>query len=477
MKKIILAFIVCIILPNFAYSSTNDILKAKSKVKYPESYEVEPRIDKSNNADNLIIKGGIEHCIDVNLEDCIRLALGNNPRIQSAMQDVFASNARVKQIWSNYFPQFSWQTGYSRIRQLQLSDVFDENLIYNYWVLGQISGSQLLYDFGVTQNQATIKNLDSLGYKIILTGTVNDVVYNVKDAYYNLQYAIEARCVAEDTVKQYTLFYDQAKAFYNAGIKPKVDVTISEVNLSNAKLMLIQTEHAVQIAMAKLNNAIGIPYYTKYNISEKLRFDACDIKLDKAIKITEKSRPEFQLADVKVKQANQNVKLIKKSWFPQLYMQGQFEVGGSHPTSNYGYSWGAYLNFPTVNGMLLKHEIREARSLYSREQANAKNTKNTVYLEVQNAFYTLDEKRNKIPVASVGLKQAKDNYELSFNRYKVGVGSPVELRDAQVQYENSKLTYYQTLYEYNSAIANLEKSMGRNICSNEVKLDNKSNNG
>ena len=148
------------------------------------------------------------------------------------MQDVFASDARIRQAWSNYFPQFSWQSGYSRIRQLQLSDVFRENLIYNYWVLGQISGSQLIYDFGVTQNQVSVRKMDNLGYRIILTGTINDVVYNVKDAYYNLQYAIEARDVAEKTLNQYVEFYDQAKAFYNAGIKPKVDVTISEVNLS-----------------------------------------------------------------------------------------------------------------------------------------------------------------------------------------------------------------------------------------------------
>ena len=442
---------------------------ASNKTDYPDSSDVEPKIIQ--DGDSITIKGGVESVINVNLDDCIRLALGNNPRIQSAMQDVFASDARIKQAWSNYFPQFSWQSGYSRIRQLQLSDVFRENLIYNYWVLGQISGSQLIYDFGITQNQVTVRKKDNLGYRIILTGTINDVVYNVKDAYYSLQYAIEAKNVAEKNLNQYIIFYEQAKAFYKAGVKPKVDVTISEVNLSNAKLSLIQAEHSVKIAMARLNNSIGIPYFTKYSLSDKLRYDSCDIKLDKAIQISEKSRPEFQLAEVKVEQANQNLKLIKKVWFPQFYMQGQFEVGGRHPDSNYGYSWGGYLNFPTINLMLIKNELKEARALYSKEQANAKNTKNKVYLEVQNAYYSLDEKRCNIPVAKVGMKQAKDNYELSFNRYKVGIADPVELNNAQVQYVNSQLTYYKTMYEYNSAKANLEKVIGRNLAENEVELE------
>ncbi len=68
-------------------------------------------------------------------------------------------------------------------------------------------------------------------------------------------------------VKKYEQFYEQAKAFYKVGTKPKVDVTIAEVNLSNAKLTLIQAEHAVEIAMAKLNNAIGLPYFNKYIIN------------------------------------------------------------------------------------------------------------------------------------------------------------------------------------------------------------------
>ncbi len=470
MKKLLLILLLCSILN----CPANAILFRKtwhnSKQKYPASEEVEPKVQLSEDGNSATISAGIENIIEVNLEDCLKLALGNNPRIQSAMQDVFASDARIKQAWSNYFPQFSWQSGYSRIRQLQLSDVFRENLIYNFWVLGQISASQLLYDFGITQNQVTIRKLDNLGYKIILTGTINDVIFNVKDSYYNLQYAIEAEKVAEETVRQYESFYEQAKAFNDIGVKPKVDVTIAEVNLSNAKLTLIQARHAVQIAMAKLNNAIGIPYCTKYNLSDRLRYDICDINLEKAMKITKKSRPEFQLAEVKVEQANQNVKLVKKNWLPQFTTQAQIEVGGRHPDSNYGYTLGAYINFPTINGMLLKHQIREARSLYSKEQANAINTKNNVYLEVQNAFFTLDEKRNKMPVAILGMKQAKENYELSYGRYKVGVGDPIELNEAQVQYENAQLTYYQTMYEFNSARANLEKAIGRNLCTDEVKL-------
>ena len=103
------------------------------KEEYPESKDVEPRLEteKIDGSEALVIKGGVEEVMDISLEECLRCALGNNPRIQAALQDVFASNARIKQAWSSYFPQLSWQTGYTRIKQLQLSDALGENLVFN----------------------------------------------------------------------------------------------------------------------------------------------------------------------------------------------------------------------------------------------------------------------------------------------------------------------------------------------------------
>ena len=470
MKKLLATFLILQFLtqiPSYAaFWHKDDLGNQLKQEEYPDSKDVEPKAD-----DVAVIKGGVENTIDISLEECLKFALGNNPRIQAAMQDVFASDYRIRQAWASYFPQFGWQTGYTRIRQLQLSDVFRQNLVFNYFVLGQISASQMLYDFGVTQNQITIRKLDNQGYKITLTGTVNDVICQVKQAYYNLQYAIEAKKVAEDMVAKYAAFYDQAKAFYTVGTKPKVDVTIAEVNLSNAKLTLIQAENAVDIAMAKLNNTMGLPYFNKYKISENLRYEPCDVSLEAAIKIAQESRPEFQLAEVKVEEARQNVKLVKKSYFPQLSVEGQFQVGGRTPASNYGYNFGGYLNFPTINGMLIKNEIKEAKALHSKEQANAINTKNNIYYEVQESYFSLKEKKNKIPVAFLGMKQAKENYELSYGRYKVGVGNPIELKEAQVQYQNAQLTYYQTMYEYNTARATLEKVIGKNLANGEVELN------
>ncbi len=428
--------------------------------EYPNSEDVLP---KSKIKSDTIISGSVEKNINMTLDNCIRLALGNNPQINAAFHDILASDARVKQVWSNYFPTFSWQTSATRLKQLQLSDALGENLEFNYFLLGQISLQQMLYDFGVTQNQATIRKLDYVAYKKTFEATVNSVIYQTKDAYYNVLYAYENKRVAQETVDKFQLFYNQARAFYTSGMNPKVDVTIAESNLSNAKIKLIEAENSINLAIAKLNNIMGVPYIEKYDILERLNYKPINLSFEEAIAIAREARPELKLAEIKVEGVNQTVKLTKKSYLPTISVEGQYQRGGKSWNSNYGFNVGAYLTFPTINLMLMRNEIKEAKYLYDKELANARNTQNSIYLEIQNAYLKLDEKRNQLPVAIIQVKQAKENYELSYGRYRVGEGSPTELKDAENTYEQAQLTYYTALYQYNSAKAELERSIGKNI--------------
>ena len=428
--------------------------------EFPQGENVLPNVEVKPD---FVIAGSVEKNIDMTLDNCIRLALGNNPQINAAFQDILASDARIKQVWSNYFPTITWQTGYTKLKQLQLSDALGRNLEFNYYLLGQVSLQEMLYDFGVTQNQATIRKLDYEAYKKTFEATVNDVIYQTKDAYYNVLFAYEAKRVAQDTVDKYQLFYNQARAFYTTGMNPKVDVTIAETNLSSAKLKLIQAENSVNLAIAKLNNVMGVPYIERYDVLDRLQYKPINLTFEQAIDTARDSRPELKLAEIRVEGTNQTVKLTKKSYFPTISLEGQYQRGGKSWNSNYGYNFGAYLTFPSINAMLIRNEIKEAKYLYDKELANARNTQNAIYLEIQNAYLQLEEKRNQLPVAILQVKQAKENYELSYGRYRVGEASPTELKDAENSYEQAQLTYYTALYEYNSAKALLEKSIGKNI--------------
>ena len=413
-----------------------------------------------------VISGSVNYTADMTLENCIKIALGNNPEILSAFEDILINDSKIKQIWSNYFPEISWQTSWSHIKQLQLSDAFNYNLEYEYYILGQISLQQLLYDFGVTQNQATIQRLGYESAKKTFASVVNDVIYKTKTAYYELLYSYEAEKVAQMNVDNYQTFYNQAQALYSIGFNPKIDVTIAQVNLSKAKMGLISAKNLINTATAKLNNAMGVPYIEKYNIQGELDYEPLDISFADTIKFAIKSRPELKKSEINVEKARQNVKLVKKSYFPQIEFDGAYQEGGKHWTSNNGWQIGLYLNFPIINGAKTYNQIKEAKYLYDKELANAKKIQNNIYLEIQTSYLKLHEKENQLPVAAAQVKQAIENYELSKGRYRVGEASPIEMREAQNTLADSKLQYFKSLYEFNNAKAELEKNIGMNLNTN-----------
>ena len=464
-KLLILNIILTLIASPLAFAQEDDdFWNELDPAEFPNASDVMPYENITQNKDGqLVIESGIEKTVDLTLMNCIELALGNNPDINMAFHDSLASDTRIRQVWSNYFPKFSWQTGYTRIKQLQLSDALGRNLTFNYFILGQITLQQMLYDFGVTQNQATIRRLEFENAKQTVASTINNVIYQTKDAYYNLLYANQQKAVALDTVKKFELFYNQAKSFYEIGLNPKVDVTIAEANLSDAKLSLIRAENAVNLAIARLNNVMGVPFMEKYEPKDSLMFTPFDLTFEELIDIARDARPELRQAEINVETAKQTMKLVKTSYFPTITAEGQYAIGGKHFTSNYGYNFGAYLTFPTINGMLIKNEIEEARYLYDRQLAAAKKLQNDIYLEIRNAYLLLQEKKNSVPVALLQVKQTKENYELSYGRYKVGEASPIELKDAQIIYQTAQLNYYDALYQYNSARAQVEKAIGKNI--------------
>ena len=397
-----------------------------------------------------VISGSVSYDYDMTLENCIRIALGNNPEILSAFEDILANDSRLKQIWSNFFPQFSWQTSWAHIKQLQLSDAFNYNLEYEYYILGQVTLQQMLYDFGVTQNQATIQRLGLESSKKTFASVVNDVIYKTKNAYYELLYSYEAEKVAQMNVDNYQTFYNQAKALFTVGLSPKIDVTIAEVNLSQAKMRLISAKNLINTSVANLNNIMGVPYIEKYNIKGELGYTPLNLSFTDAIQKAYDSRPELKRAEIEVEQSLQNVKLQKKSYFPQLEFDGHYQEGGKHWTSNNGWQIGVYLNFPIIN---------------NKQLALAKKTQNDIYLEIQKSYLKLHEKENQLPVATLQVKQAKENYRISEARYKVGVSSPIEMREAQNTLAESELQYYKSLSEYNIAKSELERCIGINLSS------------
>lgn len=415
------------------------------------------------------IEGSITKGQELNLADCLELAITNNPRIKAAIANSAAIKALKTQTIANYSPRLTLNSGLTRTKpDTTISNGMPDNP-YTKYLLGTIGIKQMIYDFGFTQNQYSIDKLNHQASIDNIDNIVNDVIFQVKDSYYYLMLAIENRRVMEETVASFEDIYKQARAFYEVGAKAKIDVTIAEVNLEDARAKLIEAKYSVDIATSRLNNAMGLPFLEPYEVVGKLPFNSTDFPIKRAIEYANEFRPDLKMALSNIKVADQYVKLAKKSAFPKIEFAANLSAGGRDSFSEKNwYDLGGYLTFPTFNPLLLGNQVKEARSLYERQQFDTKSAVNNMYFEIQSTYAKLVETKERVPVAKLSVKKALENFDIAQGRYKVGLSDPIELKDAQLQYQNSQLAYLKTLYDYNSAKAKLEQAIGHTLTEEET---------
>lgn len=506
MKKISSLFLICSIVGAFAnpvfadVDAQDKIAKKEEKVQIvkPEKpKKVNSRHERRKKADNAktkaesskeaegmyetkfpVINSKIEYSEingEVSLIDCIKLAITHNPTIMSAISNAEIYKSRIGQAWSNYFPTFGAGVSYSRndsLMTMKASGAYGNmmNRRYDMYYVPTISANLLLFDFGKTKANADMakRNYESSRYDAEMN--IENVIYNVKVAYYNLVFAEIQKTVYEDTVKDFELQLKQASAYYHIGKKAKIDVTTAEYNLGNAKVNLIKAKNTLELAAVQLANSVGIPEMENVVLKDKLNTKAYDVNFKNLIEIAQASRPSLLSAKKLMDAAELNVRSAKRAFTPDLSAFGSYSNGGGSMSMDYGYQAGVQLNYSNLNLMLLKKQVDEAKATYKKYVADYEQERQNVYLEVKSAYINLINSHDSLDVSKLALKQAKERQYQAFRRYQVGLGDAIEFKDAENSYLNAQLDYYSNLLNYNINAAELERVIGAPIKESSVDL-------
>lgn len=439
-------------------------LAKENKNAAPEEVDVAVPVDSEVNAD---YKTGVDVNRIIEVDDCIKLALANHPAIKSAVSNADIYKTRIGQAWANYFPTFSAGVSYSR-NDMQMANFKFPTQKYDMFYAPTVSGNMLLFDFGKTKAQADLAKRTYESAELTAQNTINTVIYTVKQAYYNLLFAQQQVKVYEDTVKDYTLHQKQAQAYYDIGTKAKIDVLTAEYNLGRAKLNLIQAKNTLKIAYVQLNNAMGLPEYTNYDVVDNLKMKDYQITTEEAVKTAFETSPDLLAYKKKAEASEMLVRSSKRAYTPNVSGFASYSRGGKKVDTDYGYQFGAQLNYSNINLMLLKKQVDEAKATYKKDLADYENEKQTIYFQVKEAHINMTNAQESIVVAKLAMDQAKEQYDQASGRYKVGLGDAIELKDAETSYRNSQLEYYNNILNYHVSAANLEKLMGAPIESSET---------
>ena len=507
MKKILNLVLICSVL---TISSTAVLAKDKAAqanvniakkpeeihiVKPEKNKKINKREERRKNAENAkskkesskeaegmyetkfpVINSQIEYADmngEVTLSDCIKLAITHHPTIMSAISNAEIYKTRIGQAWSNYFPTLNAGTSYSRNDTLMTMGGSYSRMMsqkYNMYYVPTLSANMLLFDFGKTKAAADMAKRNYEASRYDAETSIELVIYNVKVAYYNLIFAEIQKTVYEDTVKDFELQLEQARAQYEIGRKAKIDVTTAEYNLGNAKVNLIKAKNTLELAAAELANAVGIPELEGVVLKDKLNTKAYDVNFKDLLSTAQASRPALLASKKLMDAAEMNVRSAKRAFAPDLSAFGSYSQGGRQIDSDYGYQFGVQLNYSALNLMYLKKQVDEANATYKKYVADYEQQKQNVYLEVKSAYINLLNSHDSLDVSKLALQQAKERQYQAFRRYQVGLGDAIEFKDAENSYLNAQLDYYSNVLNYNVNAAEVERVIGAPIKESDKDL-------
>jgi len=410
---------------------------------------------------------------EVSLSDCIKLAITHHPAIMSAISNSEIYKTRIGQAWSNYFPTISAGVNYSRNDMfMTMGGGFARMMVqkYDMYYVPTLSANMLLFDFGKTKAAADTAKKTYESSRYDAETSIENVIYNVKVAYYNMIFAKIQKEVYENTVSDYELQLKQARAYYEIGKKAKIDVTYAEYNLGKAKLNLIKAKNTQELAAVQLANAVGIPELAEVVLKDGLNSKEYEANFADLIKIAESSRPSLLAAKKRMDAAELNIRSAKRAFTPDIGAFGSYEYGGRKINSDYGYQVGVQMQYSNLNLMLLKKQVDEANATYKKYVADYEQERQNVYLDVKSAYINLMNSHDSIAVSKLALQQAKEQQYQAFRRYQVGLGDAIEFKDSENTYLNAQLDYYSTLLQYNVNAAETERVTGAPLKESDKEL-------
>ncbi|MDI6742508.1 MAG: TolC family protein [Smithella sp.] len=393
----------------------------------------------------------------LNLQRCIEIALEKHPSLKASAGAIKVNESKVGQAKANYYPQLNLSTGYDRIGPASPAGTTPD--AYDKYSAG-INLGMTLFDFGKTATQVEIQGLSVNASRADYDNVRDQIVLNVKNAYYNLLQTQRNLIVAVDTMQQFQQHLDQANAFFRIGTKPKFDVTKAEVDFGNARLNVLKAENAVRSARITLKDVMGIPENADFAIVDNLGFEKSGLQLNDVLNTAYSNRPDLRSIIAKREATEKSIHLAQKGYYPTLSGSAGYGYSGTDFPLGSGWNAGATLNFPLFSGFSTKYQVDEARANLEILKANEDTLRQSIRLDVQQAYLNVQDAAEQISMAEMTVLQAKENYDLAAGRYRVGVGSPMEVADATITLNNARANLNTALYNYKMAQAALEKSIG-----------------
>lgn len=415
------------------------------------------------------------------LERAIRIALQYHPARQAAQALAGAGMERVGEARAALLPQVLGVAEYlrgtdngigstayltapgfprepSQGRHVnQLTDTFD-----NY--LAGLSAYQYLFDFGRTRGLIDQRSAEADADAARLQLVQLDLVFQVSEAYYNLLAARQVVHVFEQAITQREQQVHEAQVKTAAGLKPEIDVYTAQAVLARAKYQLVDASNAAATAKVTLDNAMGFgeasPEYTQ---ATPLGYAPVPGLVDPFIERALADRPDVHMLLDEARAVGAQIQQYRSDYLPTIGATAAYSARGQDDTPGNNYDIGLIVSWPLFNGFLTDHEVTEAKLRRQAIEHGIQDLRQRVVLQVKRSFLDWQASVDRVRQAEQTVDASRVELELASKRYDNGLGSIIELTDAQQRFTEDDAQRVKALAGFSIAKAALDRDTGSGV--------------
>ena len=288
--------------------------------------------------------------------------------------------------------------------------------------------------------------------------------YDAISGYYTLIMNRNLVDVAQQAVKDYQGHVTNVEAQYNVGLVASSDVLAAKTNLADSETNLVKAQNSANLSEASLNQVIAYPAQTAITTAEHdLQYKPYNVTLEQAKAYAMLHRSELVKSAMAIKSAEEAVRSAKAGYLPTVKVnasRGYEDPDGYFGTSKKSWSVGASASWSLWDGGATQNAIKKANA--QLEQAKEANlaTVDAVLLAVQKAYLNLRSAEQTIQSTQTAVAQGQESFRIATLRYRAGVGTNLDVLDAETKLTTARNNYVQALYNYNISIAALEQLTG-----------------
>jgi outer membrane protein len=409
------------------------------------------------------------------LDQAERAAIEHQPQLLAARAATHAAEGQAEQAASPLLPQVVGTANYTRetgnfAPRPGVATLPGQNIggslfstSYDYWAFG-LNATQLIYDFGQTSSKSRAAALAVDALRQSEQTTKLGVLYNVRRAYFAARASKDLVDVARETLGDQNKHLTQVQGMVLAGTQPPIALAQQKAAVANATVQLITAQNNYETAKAQLDQAAGIPGGTEYDVGDQ-DFGVLpdeDQPLETLVAKALAARPEIAMLRKQRQSGQETLWSAKGTYGPSIAASaGVTDVGVNLEQLVPNWNAGVGVTWPIFQGGLSKGLVHQAEAGLESVDAQVSVEALQVRLDVDTARLAVRAAKGTIGAADDALSSAREQLRLAEQRYATGVGSIIELNDAQVTYTTAAAQVVSARYGLATARAQLLAALGR----------------